>query len=38
LERTIRGVVQKIAKQVVEGNHEQFILTEENIKPFLPNY
>ncbi|NMB56678.1 AAA family ATPase [Candidatus Beckwithbacteria bacterium] len=38
LERTIRGVVNKVAKLIVEGHGSKFILSEENIKPFLPSY
>lgn len=38
LERTINGVVRKIARQVVEGKGNSFHLTTENIKEFLPQY
>jgi len=37
LERTINGIIGKIAKQIVEGKGEKFVLTVENIKEFLPN-
>lgn len=38
LERTVQGMVRKIAKMVVEGKGEKFHLTNENIKQFLPTY
>ena len=38
LERTIEGVVRKIAKMIVEGKGQEFHLTEDNIKQFLPTY
>lgn len=38
LERTIQGIVRKIAKQIVEGKAEKFTLTEDNIKEYLPQY
>lgn len=36
IERTIEGMVRKIAKQIVEGKAKEFYLTPDNIKPFLP--
>ena len=36
LERTIDGIVRKIAKLIVEGQGTNFALTPENIKKFLP--
>lgn len=38
LERTIQGVVRKVAKQIVEGKAREFYITEENLKQFLPTY
>jgi len=38
LERTIRGVVYRIARMVVAGKGEQYSLDESNIKSFLPDY
>jgi ATP-dependent Lon protease len=38
LERTIEGVVRKVALQVVEGKiKEKMIITPENVKQFLPH-
>lgn len=36
LERTIDGIVRKVAKLMVEGKGESFKITPENIKEFLP--
>jgi ATP-dependent Lon protease len=36
LERTIQGIVRKVAKKLVEGDGQAFIITTENIKEFLP--
>lgn len=36
LERTINGVVRKVARLTVEKKGEAFHLTEENVKEFLP--
>lgn len=36
LERTIRGVARKVAKLIVEGKGQKYILTPQNIKEFLP--
>ncbi len=38
LERTIQGLIRKVAKQVVEGKGPKFEITDENIKQFLPTY
>ncbi|PIP53254.1 hypothetical protein COX08_02055 [Candidatus Beckwithbacteria bacterium CG23_combo_of_CG06-09_8_20_14_all_34_8] len=38
LERTIRGVVYRIARLIVAGKGTQFNLDESNIKSFLPDY
>ncbi len=36
LERTIKGVVRKIARLIVEGKGQRFDLTPQNIKEYLP--
>ena len=36
LERTIDGMVRKVAKMVVEGKGEMYKITPENVKDFLP--
>lgn len=38
LERTIEGMVRKVAKMIVEGKGVKFYVNEENIKQFLPTY
>lgn len=38
LERTIEGVVRKVAREYVEGKTKQVVLTSENIKQYLPSY
>lgn len=38
LERTIRGVVYRVARLIVAGKGTQFNLDETNIKSFLPDY
>jgi ATP-dependent Lon protease len=38
LERTIEGICRKIAKEIVEGKGRKFLLTEENIKEYLPSW
>lgn len=38
LERTLEGVVRKIAREVVEGKVQSVHLTEQNIKQYLPSY
>lgn len=36
LERTIEGIVRKVAKMIVEGKGQSFKITSANIKEFLP--
>ena len=36
LERTIDGIVRKVAKMIVEGKGQSFKITPDNIKEFLP--
>lgn len=36
LERTIEGVVRKVAKLIVEGKGQTFTITAQNVKDFLP--
>jgi len=36
LERTIEGIVRKVARSIVEGKGQSFKITPENIKEFLP--
>ena len=36
LERTIDGVVRKVAREIVEGKVQSVKLTPENVKPYLP--
>lgn len=38
LERTVQGVVRKVAKEIIEGKISSLHLTNENIKPYLPSY
>jgi ATP-dependent Lon protease len=38
LERTIEGIVRKVAKMVVEGKTKEVHITEENVKQYLPTY
>jgi len=38
LERTIKGICQKIAKLIVENKGKHFHLTIDNIKKYLPDY
>lgn len=38
MERTISGIVRKIAKEYVEGKVQQVNLTNQNIKEYLPQY
>ncbi len=38
LERTIQGMVRKVAKMVIEGKGNQFYITQDNLKQFLPIY
>lgn len=38
LERTINGIVRKVAKKIVEGKGRTFHITAENMKEFLPTW
>lgn len=38
LERTVQGVLRKIAKKIVTGEQQKFDLTLANINEFLPSY
>jgi ATP-dependent Lon protease len=38
MERTIEGIVRKVAKSIVEGKAQQFVVNESNVKQFLPTY
>lgn len=38
LERTINGLVRKVARMVVEGKTQQITLSQENIKEYLPQW
>ncbi len=38
LDRTVQGVVRKVAKMVVEGKGTQFHITHDNVKQFLPQW
>ena len=38
LERTIEGMVRKIAKEMIEGKGKHFHLRSDNIKQYLPTY
>lgn len=38
LERTIEGVVRKVAKMIVAGEIKQVTITEANVKQYLPTY
>ncbi len=38
LDRTIQGVVRKIAKMYVEGKGTQFHITKDNVKEYLPKW
>jgi len=38
LQRTIRGITMKLAKDIVEGKVQHLNLTAENIKQYLPQY
>ncbi|MBU0569977.1 AAA family ATPase [Patescibacteria group bacterium] len=37
LERTIEGIVRKVAKSIVEGKGDKFEITTKNIREFLPH-
>ena len=36
LERTINGIARKVARLIVEGKGEKFVITPQNVKEFLP--
>ncbi len=38
LERTIKGMVRKIARMIVEGRGEKFKITKDNVKEYLPTW
>ena len=38
LQRTIKGVARKVARQIVEGSIQKVELTQANIKEYLPQY
>jgi ATP-dependent Lon protease len=38
LERTIEGMVRKVAKMIVEGRADKIVITPENAKQYLPDY
>lgn len=38
LERTVEGIVRKIAREVVEGKYQTVRITGENLKAYLPSY
>jgi ATP-dependent Lon protease len=38
LQRTLQGVVRKVAKEYLDGKLQSIELKAENIKPFLPSY
>jgi ATP-dependent Lon protease len=38
LQRTLQGVVRKVAKEFVEGKIQNLTLTMDNLKPYLPSY
>jgi len=38
LQRTIQGIIRKIAKEIVEGKSQQVMLSQENIKDYLPTF
>ncbi len=38
LERTIKGMVRKIARMIVEGKGEKFKITKDNVKEYLPTW
>lgn len=38
LDRTIQGVVRKVAKMVVEGKGNNYHITKENVKEYLPQW
>ncbi|OGJ21580.1 MAG: hypothetical protein A2804_02230 [Candidatus Pacebacteria bacterium RIFCSPHIGHO2_01_FULL_46_10] len=38
LQRTIKGIARKSAKQIVEGSLQQVVMNQTNIKEYLPTY
>lgn len=38
LQRTIKGMTRKVAKQIVEGSVQGVVLTQQNVKEYLPSY
>jgi len=38
MERTIEGIVRKVAKMIVENKGQQFVIDESNVKQYLPTY
>ena len=36
LERTIRGIARKVARLIVEGKGQKYVITPQNVKEFLP--
>jgi ATP-dependent Lon protease len=38
LERTIEGIVRKVARLIVEGKIKEVHITEDNVKQYLPTY
>ena len=38
LERTIQGVCRKVARMIVEGKGQNFTITPQNVKEFLPTW
>ena len=38
MERTIEGIVRKVAKMIVEDKGAKFVVDESNVKQFLPTY
>jgi len=38
LERTIEGIVRKVARLTIEDKNQKFHITEDNVKQYLPTY
>jgi ATP-dependent Lon protease len=38
LQRTIKGIIRKVAKEYVEGTVQQLVLNDQNIKQYLPSF
>jgi len=38
LERTIQGIVRKVAKKIILKEGAKFVITEDNVKQFLPQF